>query len=307
MIRRTSFLPFAFAFVLLAAIVSPLEAQEKVTIAIWGDSRENLDNACENIASILLHDITDWDIQVHTGDFTHHGWEQDWERTLQFKGLRELYVRGKFLMCTSNHDAEEDWSAYPNKRKTWDKYTAGVLPVNDADGSTHFFAWHRGNVHIVFCDAFLTDSLTMQTWLDNELQSVKPEDWLIGVWHDPAYAMTYKEPYLATCRPWLESLARHGGDFVLNGHAHIYVRTKPLLPDGTVDEARGMVTIINGTGGASWKEPAPMNPMIAFTPSVTSFPCITFLTLEGGTATVKTVDARPGKNLEVIDTWKWTR
>ena len=88
--------------------------------------------------------------------------------------------------------------------------------------------------------------------------------------------MTYKETYLAHCRGWLESLARHGGDFVFNGHAHLYLRTKPLLPEGTVDEGKGIIHIINGTGGASWKDPAPMGPQIAFTPSVTSFPVITF-------------------------------
>jgi len=285
----------------------PLQAQEKITIALWGDSRENLDNACSNIASILLHDITDWDVQIHTGDFTHHGAEQDWDRTLRFPGVKELYVKDRFLLCTSNHDAEDDHSSYPNKKTTWDKYTRGVLPVNDADSTTHFFAWHRGNVYAVFCDAFFTDSTVMQHWLDRYLDRVKPSDWLIGVWHNPAYALTYKEAYLPTCQGWLESLERHGGDFVFNGHAHQYIRTKPLLPDGTVDDQRGMVTIINGTGGASWKDPAPKGPMIAYTPEERSFPCITFATFEGNTATIKTVDARPGMGLRVIDSWTWQR
>ena len=295
------FLLFVTGFIIIGLAGS--RAQEKITIALWGDSRENLDNACENIAGILLRDTTAWDVQVHTGDFTHHGAEEDWDRTLAFKGVKELYVKGRFLMCTSNHDAEEDNSSYPNKRATWDKFTGAVLPHNDADGSTHFFAWHKGNVHLVFCDAFFTDSTTMQRWLDKYLEQVKPEDWLIGVWHDPAFALTYKEAYLSTCKPWMESMVRHGGDFIFNGHAHQYIRTKPLAPNGVVDEAHGMVTLVNGTGGASWKDPAPMSPQIAFTPSVRSFPVITFITFEGRTATLSTVDARPENHLHIIDTY----
>lgn len=294
------------AFVLCAlfvACIQVVDAQERIKIAVWGDSRENLDNACEDIASILLTDITDWDIQVHTGDFTHKGSETDWQRTLRYKGVDKLFVRDRILLCTSNHDAGSS-----DSRKSWDKHTAGVLPVNTMDSTTHFYAWKKGNVHVVCCDGFFTDANVMQQWLDEYLKNIPEEDWLIGVWHNPSYSdISYKEGYGATSIPWLKSLARRGGDFVLNGHAHLYVRTKPLLPDGTINGAQGMVHIINGTGGATWKDPALPNPKIAFTPSIKSFPCITFITFEGHSATVQTVDARPGSKLRVIDEWKWTK
>ena len=296
----------AFYFFILFTSTIGARAQEKVTIALWGDSRENLDHACEQIAHVLEHQMTDWDVQVHTGDFTHHGTEADWQRTLAVPGINELYIPGKFLLCTSNHDAGRIDGDPAAVRKAFDMHTRGVLPVNDADGTTHFYAWHKGNVHIVFLDAYFSDSTTVQRWLDKYLENVKTSDWLIGVWHNPAYAMTYKETYLAHCRGWLESLARHGGDFVFNGHAHLYLRTKPLLPDGTVDEKKGIIHIINGTGGASWKDPAPMGPQIAFTPSVTSFPVITFITFEGSTATLRTVDVRPENHLQLIDSYTLT-
>lgn len=279
-----------------------VNAQQRIKIAVWGDSRENLDSACENIASILLTDITDWDIQVHTGDFTHKGSEKDWDRSLRYKGVDKLFVKDKILLCTSNHDAGSS-----DSREAWDRHTAEVLPVNSMDSTTHFYAWTKGNVHIVCCDGFFADATVMQKWLDEYLKSVPEDDWLIGVWHNPSYSnLSYKKGYAAS-RPWLKSLAQRGGDFVLNGHAHSYVRTKPLLPDGTIDDARGMVHIINGTGGASWEDPQLLNQKIAFTPSVASFPCITFITFEGHTAIVQTVDARPESKLRVIDEWKWTK
>ena len=227
-------------YLFISFALGSASAQEKVTIALWGDSRENLDHACEQIANVLEHQMTDWDVQVHTGDFTHHGTEDDWQRTLAIPGIQQLYKPGKFLLCTSNHDASGgDKGNSSMFRGVYDSHTRGILPINDADSTTHFYAWHKGNVHIILLDAYFSDSSTEQRWLDNYLNRVKPNDWLIGVWHNPAYAITYKETYLNHCRGWLESLARHGCSFVLNGHAHVYVRTNPLLPANRRNQPSG--------------------------------------------------------------------
>ena len=77
----------SFLFFFLLFLSDNARTQNKITIALWGDSRENLDHACEQIASVLEHQITNWDVQVHTGDFTHHGTEADWQRTLAFPGI----------------------------------------------------------------------------------------------------------------------------------------------------------------------------------------------------------------------------
>jgi hypothetical protein len=176
------------------------------------------------------------------------------------------------------------------------------------DNSTHFYGFHRGNVYIAVCDAYFTDSLTMQNWLEDFVRDVKPTDWLIGVWHNVSYGdLTYKESYLPKCAAWIQTLQRHGGDFIFSGHAHVYVRTKPLAPGGEIDEKTGIVHIINGTGGASWKEAVTPQPKIAFTPDVRSFPTITFITFSGNSAHLQTVDARPDSRLKIIDDWTWTR
>ncbi|MBA7710073.1 hypothetical protein ES703_119002 [subsurface metagenome] len=295
-IRSVAFLEFVIFILIL-----PLNSwgQERVKIALWGDSRENKDGACEDIADILLHQITDWDFLIHAGDFTSRGSEEDWQRSLGYKGIDSLFVPGKFFMCTSNHD---------DIRSTYDKHTKGVLPVNSANNTTHFYSYQKGNVHIVACDAYFTDATTMHNWLDQELVNIPADDWLIGFWHPPCYGdLTYKSSYLGTCSPWLEKLNAHGGDFIFHGHAHVYVRTHPLLPDGTVNHESGMVHIVNGCGGASWKDPQPYTNKTAYTPDTTSFATITFITIDGNTALVQTVDARPGRNLAVIDEWVWQK
>jgi large repetitive protein len=273
---------------------------KKIKIAIWGDSRENLDNACENIAGILLEKITDWNIQLHTGDFTHDGSNGAWKRSLSFKGMDQLFTNNKMLLVTSNHEFIS-----PSGRENWDIYTDGILPVNSLDSTTHFYAYHIGNVHIICCDPYLTDSDKMQLWLDNYLNNVKPGEWIIAAWHDPSYNyISYKESFLNKSMPWLKSLYAHHCKFVFNGHAHIYLRTKPLDPAGTIDKKNGIVHIINGTGGASWKSPQPYVEKTAFTPDEKSFPCITFLTIEGNSGVIQTLDARPGNNLKIIDEYK---
>ena len=294
--RSVAFLEFV-TFILILPLNS--WGQERVKIALWGDSRENRDSACENIADILLHQITDWDFQIHVGDFTSRGSEEDWQRSLSYKGMDSLFVAGKFFMCTSNHD---------DNRTTYDKYTAGVLPINSADSTTHFYSFQYENVHIIACDSYFTDATTTQTWLDQDLANIPADDWLIGFWHPPCYEdITYKSSYLDKCAPWLEKFHSSGGDFIFHGHAHVYVRTHPLLPNGTVNHESGMVHIVNGCGGASWKDPQPVVNKTAFTPDTTSFGVITFITIEGETAFVQTVDARPGRNLAVIDEWVWQK
>jgi Calcineurin-like phosphoesterase len=274
-----------------------LNAQNKIKIAIWGDSRENLDGATDNISDVLLNKITDWDFQIHTGDLTHDGSTQAWLKSLNNEGIKRLFVKDKFLLCTSNHEFKDAYG-----KANWNKYTAGILPVNSADSTTHFYSFDKGNVHVICLDGYVTDKYVMQNWLDNDLAAVKKDNWLLAVWHNPAYGdLSYKESYLETCFLWLKSLYKHGCSFIVNGHAHVYIRTKALTPDEKIDYNSGIVHIVNGTGGASWKEAVVPNKVIEYTPSEKSFPCITFLTIEGEKAHLQTIDARPESKMKMID------
>ncbi len=131
---------------------------------------------------------------------------------------------------------------------------------------------------------------------------------MFGVWHKPCYSdITYKSSYLKKCQPWLDKFHERGGDFILHGHAHVYVRSFPLLPDGSIDQINGMVHIVNGCGGASWKSAQTYSDKTAYTPQTKSFACITFITIEGNKAFIQTIDARPDSNLKVIDEWVWDK
>jgi predicted phosphodiesterase len=285
-----------FAILLFA---SNLIANEKTTIAIWGDSKDNFLGATTNVADHLLYKTTDWDFQIHTGDFVTDGRESDWEKSLNYKGMDSLFVKDKIFMCVGNHDAN---------RTTWDKYTADVLPVNSVDSTTHFYHYQKGNVHVVVCDGYLTSNNVMNDWLDQELATIPNEDWLIGLWHNPCYGdISNKDDYRHVCLPWLEKFYAAGGDFIMHGHSHSYIRSHPVLPDGTVDNQNGMVHIINGCGGANFKSTQDVVEKTAYTPSQRAFACVTFLTLEDNIATIETVDVRTLINYGTIDYWVWDR
>ena len=109
---------------------------------------------------------------------------------------------------------------------------------------------HVSNVDVIFCDGYATPKDVMQRWLDSLLATIPSTDWIIGVWHNPTYGdLSYKESYESTCMGWVKSLYKHHCKFIFNGHAHIYLRTKPLRPDGSLDKKDGIVHVINGTGG----------------------------------------------------------
>ena len=217
--------------------ISNLWSQDRIRIAIWGDSKDNHLGACENITDHLLHEDTDWDFQIHTGDFTDTATDSSWQKSLNYAGIDSVFVAGKFFMCTSNHDAVRD---------TYDKYTAGILPINSADSTTHFYHYQMGNVHLFACDAYFTNPTVMNDWLDQELATIPKDDWLIGFWHNPCYGdITYKDSYLDVCSPWLEKFYAHGGDFIIHGHAHTYVRSFAVITFLTLEENKAYIETID--------------------------------------------------------------
>ncbi len=124
--RRKIIHRFTTLVVLAIALFQPvLFGQQKIKIALWGDSRENLDNACSDIAHILLYKITDWDFQIHCGDLTHDGTDAAWQRSLHYPGVDSIFVKGKFFMCTSNHEFKIKYG-----EKNFYKYTPGIFQTN---------------------------------------------------------------------------------------------------------------------------------------------------------------------------------
>jgi hypothetical protein len=86
-------------------------------------------------------------------------------------------------------------------------------------------------------------------WLRGDL-ATHPRACVLAYWHHPLFS---SGPHGddGFVRPLYWALYDAGAEIVLSGHDHLYERFAPQAPSGTLDDARGIVEFVVGTGGAS--------------------------------------------------------
>lgn len=85
-------------------------------------------------------------------------------------------------------------------------------------------------------------------WIDHQLQRY-PDACVLAFFHRPAHALSFRrfgEDAMALFR----QIHAAGASVVLNGHNHIYERSKSITADGKPDEVNGMRRFTVGPGGA---------------------------------------------------------
>ena len=110
--------------------------------------------------------------------------------------------------------------------------------------------WHvvslNSNCSIVSCAA---GSLQEQ-WLRADLAgSAKP--CTLAYWHHPRYSSGTTHGSSTSVVPLFQALYDFNADLVLEGHEHNYERFAPMDAAGAIDTARGIRSIVVGTGGRS--------------------------------------------------------
>jgi hypothetical protein len=156
--------------------------------------------------------------------------------------------RIKFAV-TGNHDIHAD----------------GGEPLQDYMGSAAiqdghtWFSDDLGAWHVVVLDAncgLLGDLCTGRSdqvsWLREDLATSGALCTLV-LMHQPRFSSGYHGDDRSLGSFW-DELYAHGADLVLAGHDHDYERFVPQAPDGTPDDARGIVEMVVGTGGADLRE-----------------------------------------------------
>jgi hypothetical protein len=111
-------------------------------------------------------------------------------------------------------------------------------------------AWHivvlNSNCGFVGCAA----GGNQETWLRNDL-AAHTQACTLALIHEPLYTSSTIVSPNTDVRPLWQDLYNSNVDLVVNGHAHNYERFAPQDANGTPDQARGIIEIISGTGGAS--------------------------------------------------------
>lgn len=259
----------------------PPPLDRTVRFAVLGDlsvkphARETvraLDNHHQDIDCILIAG----DLSYANSD--HRIWD-DW---MNMMSKQEFFRTIPLKIALGNHDLDYDPHsleislAYesrfrmPQIRPAVREFTGNELFHHGTTQAKAFVPYEYGNAyysftfgpskHIVLSSysSFVPDSIQYQ-WLVSELEatdrSVTP--WLIVMIHCPIYT-TFKnhhdEIFTTKARTHLEPLfADHSVNFVIAGHVHSYMRTRPTI-NSTFDP-RGPIYIIQGNGGRQVNEP----------------------------------------------------
>ncbi|MBF0430593.1 MAG: metallophosphoesterase [Fibrobacteria bacterium] len=312
------------AFVFSSTVYSGSE-NGKFTAAFWGDSRGNDGNAFSEICGYLVREKGKTvDVHFQNGDFTQKGTTSDWNDSWRYDNVREACVKDYFFMCTSNHD---------NRPTEWQANMVDILPSNGKNAYYYHKSWpipgSRRMVHLLSFDQWFTEPEEQITYFKDKLKDAKPDDWIIALWHAPSYNfMTYKDEEGGDKTDYINYIIppQIGGDFVLNGHAHVYVRTKILDKDGKMledaggpftshtspDSSYGLVHLVNGRGGVfGIHDPPPIVEGHAFAPHQPREYTVGLLTLmefDDNTVHLKTIEVGDDSyESKVLDSWTWTR
>ncbi|MBF0430592.1 MAG: metallophosphoesterase [Fibrobacteria bacterium] len=298
----------------------------RFTVAAWGDSRSNHGSSFSEISGYLKNAKGKTvDVHFHNGDFTGDGDQKYWDRSWAWENVREACVKDYFFMCPSNHDDDGPYQAE----------LADILPSNGSNVFYYHQSWDipgsKRKVHLLACDPYYWDQPVEDqlAYFEEELKkaNAKPEDWIFGLWHPPSYApMSYKYPQpTADQQKFIEFMIPRGGDFVLNGHAHIYRRTHILAKDGSraetvegpfssytsPDSSSGMVHIINGRGGTFSNNEYETWENHVFAPRLTENDAVGLLTImeiDDNTVYMRTVEiGNEYEEADTLDLWTWTR
>lgn len=144
-----------------------------------------------------------------------------------------------------NHDYRDIESAGKKDEYKIAYYRNFSLPVNGEAGGvpSHaqaYYSFDIGNVHFLSLDSYGKDETgksminedgAQVAWVKKDLAANKNRTWVIAYFHHPPYTMgshdSDKETLLVKIREnFIKVLEDEGVDLVLNGHSHVYERSR---------------------------------------------------------------------------------
>jgi acid phosphatase type 7 len=178
---------------------------------------------------------------IIAGDLVNTGLHRDdWDQLFAYGG--SAFAQKPLLAVPGNHDSQdglgawmyEDMLSFPNNGPE------GLPP-----GRTFSFSYQ--NALFIMIDGTL--GIRQQTdWLEELLENSE-EEWKILTIHFPPFNAV--EPYEHIIDAWAPLFQKHQVDFVLSGHFHYYMRSKPMLGREVSDDlTKGTYYMISiGTKG----------------------------------------------------------
>jgi predicted phosphodiesterase len=199
-------------------------ASPPIRFVVYGDTRTYPENH-RRVAAAIAKERPEF--VVCSGDLVRSGevWET-WQE--EFFGPAASYLaRACLWPVRGNH--EDDAVFY---RELFD------LPGNEL-----YYSFDWGNAHFVVLDC-LSDRAEMLEWLERDLDANRAQ-WTFVFLHEPIFNVGGHASHWGR-EDFLPALERHGVDFVLAGHSHLYERFLPIGPPG----GKPIIHIVSAGGGA---------------------------------------------------------
>jgi hypothetical protein len=208
-----------------------------------GDSRTNMTpwSQIANLCNSKQHDFT-----TFTGDLVDDGannseWD-DW-----FNNAVQYLQNSLNYYCIGNHDAS-DTATFVNNF---------TLPM--ANNSKMHYSFTYGNA-IFICMNTEDITTTEYDWMVSTLQANQSKTWKVVFFHRPFFTIgPHAGEMNAELPTWWAAFDTYGVDLVVNGHDHMYERSKPinytLSPNAPVAQygsgpGQGRCEIVAGGAGA---------------------------------------------------------
>lgn len=184
------------------------------------------------------------DLAIFTGDANDLGSIQDdWEAW--FGVAKDVLPHLPMMTVHGNHEinARHYYSQFP-------------LP-----GNQQWYSFDFGPAHVTVLNDTPKDTSTIAgvqaQFLDADLGRTQ-QKWLLVSHHRPEYTSSTGHPPAADLQQaWEPILDQRHVDLVLDGHAHAYERSHPLVAGQVVPDKMGPVYIVEGGGGADPYDVAP--------------------------------------------------
>jgi acid phosphatase type 7 len=167
-------------------------------------------------------------------------------------GLLSDYMRGydstwgAFLSRTSPAPGNHEYKSSPN--------AAGYFAYFGVRAPGPYYSYDVGAWHVISLDSNCSyiggcDAGSPEyQWLQADLAS-HPTTCTLAYWHHPRWSSGQTHGGTSSVAPFWTLLYDAGAELVLNGHEHNYERFAPQDPSGRLDQAKGIVEIVAGTGG----------------------------------------------------------
>ncbi|MHC4591730.1 MAG: metallophosphoesterase [Planctomycetota bacterium] len=126
----------------------------------------------------------------------------------------------------------------------------------DLPGNELYYSFDFGDVHVIALDNYVDDRQAMYEWFEKDL-SANDAKWTIVFYHEPTFNVAGHGSTWGR-DDFLPLMERHGVDFVITGHSHLYERCLPIGPAGQ----KPIIHIVTGGGGAPLSSELP-SPILA--------------------------------------------